>query len=354
MSRAQEQQVADTAQGQNKTFNTNAQDAFTGANNSITAQQGDVNQYSNQLSQFAAANPYGAGGAFQTATNTATAGAADAGSQAAAQAAQAAAVRTGQNASGGVAAGVAADQSNTRNLMTEQAKANADRITQGAGYGAKVLQASEVPATLQGAITGEQGKLATAEADAGNQSLGIDQRASDTPSELELLQQGVMKAGEAFAGGAGAAMCPARGSLYLMADGTEKAVESLEVGEYIAGIDGDSVLIEEIQSAESPVLRIETDDGHVLTCSRVHAFAQPVGGFVVAMHSMGKMVLTSSRSKIVSVDPAGSAKVFNIITDGSHTYRANGMWSLGVGEAERQVSMDRWNSIGEKMEAAHG
>ena len=41
--------------------------------------------------------------------------------------------------------------------------------------------------------------------------------------------------------------------------------------------------------------------------------------------------------------------VFNVITDGSHTYRADGMWSLGVGEAERAVSMDKWQEIGERL-----
>ena len=212
MSRAQEQAVADTASGQNKTFNTNAQNAFTGADTSLTTQQGDVNQYQDQLSKFAAANPYGAGGAFQTATNTATAGTADAGAQAAAQAAQAAAVRTGQNASGGVAEGVKASQQGTRDLMTEQAKLNADRITQGAGYGAKVLQASEVPATLQGAITGERGKLASTEADAGNQALGVDQKASEDPSFWDTFGEA---AGSSAGKAAGTMAAGAVGGLLL-------------------------------------------------------------------------------------------------------------------------------------------
>lgn len=202
MSRAQEQEVADTSSGQNKVFNENAQSAFTGADASINAQEGDIGAYQNQLSKFAAANPYSAGGAYQTDVNKATAGTADAASESARQAAESQAVRTGINAAGGVAAGEATDQSNARALMATQAKANADRIAQGANYGSKVLSASALPATLQGAITGEQGNLARTEADAGNQVLGIDEKASEQPGFLDEL-------GENFAAalgkGAGAA-----------------------------------------------------------------------------------------------------------------------------------------------------
>jgi hypothetical protein len=151
-------------------------------------------------------------------------------------------------------------------------------------------------------------------------------------------------------GGAAVALCPAKGMRFLMADGTEKPVEMLQVGESLAGIDGESVLIEEIQTAEASVLRIETEDGCVLICSRVHAFALPVGGFAVALHALEKTVLTGKgHSKIVRVEPFGTDEVFNIITDGSHTYRAEGMWSLGVGEAERQVNMKTWDRIGQQM-----
>lgn len=204
MSRAQESDVVDTSSGQNKQFNANAQDAFTGANSSITAQQNDIGAYQDQLSKFAAANPYGSGGAYQTDVNKATANTADAASQSARQAAQGQAVRTGLNATGGVAVGEATDQANARALMATQAKANADRISQGANYGSKVLSASALPATLQGAVTGEQGNLVRTEADAGNQALGIDEKASDQPSFLDEL-------GENFASTLGAGAGKAAG-----------------------------------------------------------------------------------------------------------------------------------------------
>lgn len=203
MSRAAEDDVAKQAQGENKTFDANAQTAFTGAQGSITQQQGDIGEYQDQLSKFAAANPYGAGGAYQTAVNQSTAGTADAGSEAAKQAAESQAVRTGQNANGGVAAGQATDQANTRALMQTQAKANADRISQGAGYDSKILSASAVPATLQGAITGEQGKLAGEESGAGNATLGIEQKADDTQNFGDTLGSSFANALGKFAGSGG-------------------------------------------------------------------------------------------------------------------------------------------------------
>ena len=60
-----------------------------------------------------------------------------------------------------------------------------------------------------------------------------------------------------------------------MYDGSEKLVEDLVVGDMLAGIDGDPEVIEEIQSAISPVLRIQTEGGFTTRNSRVHAFALP-------------------------------------------------------------------------------
>ncbi len=146
-------------------------------------------------------------------------------------------------------------------------------------------------------------------------------------------------------------MCPARGSLYLMADGSRKKVEEIAVGEKLEGIDGESEMVEKIESADAPILRVITENGFVGRNSRVHAFALPVGGFVVATHALGRMILTEKGpSKVITVEPDGIQTVYNLITDGSHTYQADGLWALGVGEAERHVSMEEWAAIGDKME----
>lgn len=180
MSRGQENEVNTTAGDQNSAFNKNAQASYTAA-------QTDVGDYQNQLSQFAAANPYGAGGAYQTAVNQSTANTADAASQAEAQAAQSQAVRTGQNAGAGIASGQAANEANTRNLMAQQAKNNADRITQGAGYGKEVLGATQVPASLEAGLAGQQ-------ASAGNTALETQQKAAETPSVGEEFADPALQA----------------------------------------------------------------------------------------------------------------------------------------------------------------
>ena len=149
MSRGQENQIINTSTAQNATAAGNAQQSYQAA-------QGDITNYQDQLAKFAASNPYGAGGAYQTAMNQSTANTADAASQAAAQAMQAKAVRSGQNAGSGIAAGLEANQANTRDLMAEQAKQNAARMAAGAGYGKEVLGAAQVPATLEAGLSGQQ------------------------------------------------------------------------------------------------------------------------------------------------------------------------------------------------------
>jgi len=130
-------------------------------------------------------------------------------------------------------------------------------------------------------------------------------------------------------------------------------VETLVPGDRIRGIDGEAQTIEEIQSAITEILRIETDDGFVARNSRVHAFALPFGGFTVAATCLGKRIVTAAGvGRVIRVAPDGVCTVFNVITDGSHTYRADGVWALGVGEAERQVSMTSWDRIGDRIALA--
>jgi hypothetical protein len=200
MSRGQENQVFNTATAQNATAAQNAQNSYNSA-------QTDIGNYQNQLSQYAAANPYGAGGALQTAQNQATANTADAASQAAGQQLQSQAVRTGQNAAGGIAASQATQQQNTRDLMAEQAKNNASRISQGADYGKSVLSASEVPATLEAGLTGQQLTAQnSAESDA--------QKAAETPSFGDELGNSLLSLGSSFASGYGKNFCWIAAELY--------------------------------------------------------------------------------------------------------------------------------------------
>jgi hypothetical protein len=145
-------------------------------------------------------------------------------------------------------------------------------------------------------------------------------------------------------------ICPAKGSPFLMADGTEKPIETVKVGDLVAGIDDEPQTVEEVQSAEIDTILVTTEDGHVAHNSLIHAFALPKGGFTVAAKSLGKTVLTEKGpSKVVSIVPAGKEWVFNVITTGSHTYRASGVWALGVGDGERRVGSNVWARVNGKL-----
>lgn len=139
------------------------------------------------------------------------------------------------------------------------------------------------------------------------------------------------------------AYCPAEGSMYLLADSAHLPVELLTVGDKLMGIDDEAQTIEEIQSVYANVLRVATENGCILRNSYTHSYALPKGGFTAASRSWGKIISTATGpSKVISVEQAGQAWVFNVITDGSHTYCADGVWALGVGDDERHVGVNEW------------
>lgn len=173
MSRGQETQAFDTASSQNQQYNTNAQTAFNKA-------QGDVTDYEDQLAKYAAGNPYGEGGEYETDTNRVLANTADAGAQSAGQAIQGAAVRTGENAGGAIAATEAMEEANQRNLGGQEATAQQQRIGQQAGYNKDVLSATAVPEQMESSLSGQQ-------AGAANSALGEETKAGETPSFLDTL-----------------------------------------------------------------------------------------------------------------------------------------------------------------------
>ncbi len=338
MSRAQQGAIEST-----EAANTAASTAA--ATTSEAEQQSDINTNQSQLAKFAANNPYVQGGQAQTVANQQLSNTADATAAAAAAKNQQQAQRTGQNASAGVAAGEAEQQAAQRELGGQEAGATMSRLAQGSQYGEDVVKAGQ-------GITAEQAQLTGQEVGEAQGQAGVEEQAAQTPSFMDELGQGLITGG-AQAGSA--AFCPARGTCYLLPSGEQKKVEHLEIGDLLAGIDGEDQLVEEIQSARNPVLRTETENGFAIRTSPVHAFALPVGGFTVAARCIGKTILTAGGpSRVVSVEADGVDEVFNVITDGSHTYRANGLWSLGVGDAERQVSMEKWEEIGQQMMQAGG
>ena len=317
--------------------------ATTDAGNAATAfgsAQGDLGQYmSNVNSALAAGNPFESKD-YLTQQNLQTSGAMNAENDAAKQALGSTVARTGTN-SAALANTVA---SSARQGQRDLTQYNAGRDTtnentwlnqQDKLLGDQAQGAGEEAGLYGTALGGQNSKLNTAQQ-------GEDAQAQ---ANNQMIDTGIQAAGSV-----GTAFCPARGTPYLLPDGSDRLVELLKVGDQIEGIDGEAETIEEIITAVFPVLRTTTENGLSLRSSRVHAFALPIGGFTVAAKCLGKTILTETGpSRVVSVELDGEDEVFNVITDGSHTYCAAGLWSLGVGEAEREVSMDEWNKIGEKL-----
>ena len=172
MGRAAVQRTAVAAAGQNAGYYNEAQ-------NSYAKSQNDVNDYESQLSKYKAANPYGQGGEFQTATNQQLANTSDAGAQAAGAYLQGEAQRTGQNTAGGIAATERMQQQGTRDLSAEEARATQERLGAGAQYGKSALGATEVPAQLESQISDYMGKNAGSALDTMAKSAAITDPAAN-------------------------------------------------------------------------------------------------------------------------------------------------------------------------------
>ena len=189
MSRGQQGQVFNTGQGENATYNTDAQTSFKTA-------QGDIGTFANEVGAFNAANPYGQGGQAQTAENQATADTAAGLAQSSGQALQGQAVRTGQNTGGAIAATKSMEAANDRALVGQEAGETQARLAAGTGYQETGLKAQE-------AIPGMEDTVAQQQAAAAQGALGSEEQAAQTPSFMDELGQGLISAGPGFAQGFG-------------------------------------------------------------------------------------------------------------------------------------------------------
>jgi hypothetical protein len=294
---------------------------------------------SNVNSRLAAGNPFEAKD-YLTKQNLETSGAMNAANAAEKQAEGATVARTGTN-SAALANTVA---SSARQGQRDLTAYNAARDT--ANEQEWLKQQDQL---MKDQLAGAQSEADVYKTGIGGQSSDLSSMTS-ADNAAQAAEFGLIDSAVGAGGAVGAAFCPARGSRYLMADGTECAVEDLRCGDTLQGIDGKPQVVEEIQSANSPVIRTATEGGKSARTSPTHAWALPFGGFAVAARANGVSIrVLNEIERIVSVEPAGADLVFNVITDGSHTYRVNGMWYLGVGDAERHVDMKTWGEIGKRM-----
>lgn len=185
MSRGQSTQAFNTASSQNAANYGNAQSAFGSAQN-------DIGGYQNQLAQFVSGNPYTQGGEYDQTINQGLTNVSDAGSNSLQGALQSQALRTGQNSAADAATASSAAQQNTRNLAGDLASAQQQRISDEAAYNQAALGASALPAQMESGLFGSASS-------AGNQELGTEEGAAQTPSFWDQL-------GSSFAGGLGRAL----------------------------------------------------------------------------------------------------------------------------------------------------
>lgn len=140
--------------------------------------------------------------------------------------------------------------------------------------------------------------------------------ASDTADRIAQENDSWLNAAIGAAGtiGGDALMCPAEGSRILMADGKEKPVEQIAEGDQVRGIDGLPQRVLNVESEVCPVFRVRRGDLDVRVTGS-HAFVLVPGGYERACDCANSV-------------PDGEARIFAMFLDGSHTYRANGFWSL--------------------------
>jgi hypothetical protein len=214
LSRGQQGNVISTASGVQKTDSNLANTSFTNAQSDIGTMQTDVNKtqadvngYGAQLDQFKANNPYVQGGQAETVENQQLADTAAGQAESGGETLQSQAARTGQNAGGAIAATEHMKEDNARTLMGQEADATAGRIAAGTGYGEALLGGEATKTGLQGGVEGEQAgvegaqeQLGATEGGLAQGALNTEEGAAQTPSFMDELGQGVIKAGVNFAG----------------------------------------------------------------------------------------------------------------------------------------------------------
>lgn len=153
MSRAQDTAIYNTSTADNATNEKEAQDAESTASTGI----GD---YSTSVAKLAAKNPYVQGGEFATDQMQDLSDASNAGSKSLADNLAAIAKRTGQNPNAAIAGAESGAEDLTRSLGTQEADADAKRISSEAGYNQGVTEDTAKIPQLATSLYSTAGNLA--------------------------------------------------------------------------------------------------------------------------------------------------------------------------------------------------
>jgi hypothetical protein len=321
------QRPGSSQQTANNTYGTQATQSYNNAQGDLT--QASTDQANLRSGKMVGADPY-LNPQYLAAVNKLRSGALDQQNNAADAQIRSNQVRTGgenSTATNGAISNLALQKMRLGNQLG--AEQTAGDWTKNIGYQLNLAQQPLQAAGLQ------TGLYSTAQR---GQSSALNDLTQEDLANMQLAASAISATG----GAAGGAACPAEGSLYLMADGSEKPVESLAIGDRIAGLDDEAQEIEGIQSSYHPCIRVVTENGCRTRNSWTHAFASPGDSFTLALESFGMFVMTAlGPSRVIRVEPAGVARVFSVLTKGSHSYRADGVWAYGVGHVASDEACER-------------
>ena len=180
MSRGQQAGVLSTAEKNSGTDTANAATSYGDT-------QDAIGNYNNQLAKFVSGNPYTKGGEYDQTINAGLANTSDAGSNSLKGALQSQSMRTGQNSAADAATAATVANQNTRNLSSDMASAQQQRIQGEAGYNQTALGAASTP------INAESNLYGTA-LSGGNSALNTGASAATTPSFWDTVGNSFGKA----------------------------------------------------------------------------------------------------------------------------------------------------------------
>lgn len=97
-----------------------------------------------------------------------------------------------------------------------------------------------------------------------------------TYQTLERFSQEVMSGG-----------CLLAGNEIIMADGSNRTIEEIKLGEVVMTFEGDGIVShiwnpDTLEDGEPECFEIEFEDGHIVTCSKDHKFLKLDGGWITA------------------------------------------------------------------------
>jgi hypothetical protein len=158
----------------------------------------------------------------------------------------------------------------------------------------------------------------------GDAGTGIGMGAASAAGDAAGAAIGAAIGGDAAGGGGGGGGdCFPAGVPILMADGTEKPIEQVKEGEFVATQNGCKKVLEVVTHRKRPILSI---DG--MRTSRTHSFLLDTGKWKMARDIVIGDKLEKndgSTHEVKSVTKDGMEPVFNLEVDGGYTFIAHGL-----------------------------